>query len=66
MPLGINRSDINNGGTSIAIGSPVTLPLNFGTQATLPLNEGNPIPTSGTEKNIVNWTPSPEHFGNEI
>jgi hypothetical protein len=59
MPLGLDRSgDYRNG-------TPITLPKNFGTPITS-TPTGNPIPTSGTEQNIVNWTPDPAHFGNVI
>jgi hypothetical protein len=60
MPLGKNnQGDFRNG-------NPVTLPLNFGTQITSLTPEGNPVPTSGTEQNVVTWTPDPAHFGNDI
>lgn len=61
MPLGKNRTgDFRNG-------NPVTLPKNFGNVVTtIPANNDNPVPTAGTEKNTVNWTPSPTHFGNTI
>lgn len=66
MPLGLNRTDLNNGGTSYSNGTPITLPHNFGNPVTTPLDFGNDIPTSGTEQNKVTWAPSPSHFGNII
>jgi hypothetical protein len=67
MPLGMNRTDLNNTGTSYRNGTPVTLPLNVGTPITEPHEFGNPVPTSGTEKNVVDWqTPDPTHFGNVL
>jgi hypothetical protein len=65
MPRGLNRSDINDGGTSYRNGTPLTLPHNFGNPAP-PESFGNPIPSSGTNQNVVNWLPSPAHFGNQI
>lgn len=66
MPLGKNNVDFNSTGTSFRNGNPITLPHNFGNPVTLPVNSGNPIPSSGTNENTVDWTPSPEHFGNDI
>jgi hypothetical protein len=62
MPLGKNNTGDFRNGTAI------TLPHNFGNViTTIPANNHNPIPTSGTEKNAVNWaTPDPTHFGNTI
>lgn len=61
MPLGKNRTgDFRNG-------SPITLPHTFGNVVTtIPANNDNQIPSNGNEKNTVNWTPSPTHFGNAI
>jgi hypothetical protein len=64
MPLGINRTDLNDDGTTYKDGFPVTLPHDFGDPITLPHSFGNPVPTSGTEKNTVSWSPNPNHFGN--
>lgn len=64
MPLGINRTDLNDTGTSYKNGSPVTLPKTFGTAVTLPIDFGNDIPSDGKNENTVDWTPSPDHFGN--
>lgn len=66
MPLGLNRTDLNSTGVSFRNGTPVTEPLDFGNDVMLPHNFGNPIPSSGTNQNIVNWLPSPSYFGNEI
>ena len=60
MPEGLNRQgDFRNG-------TPITLPHDFGTDITSLTPEGNPIPTSGTEQNIVTWLPNPAHFGNPV
>lgn len=64
MPLGINRTDLNETGINYEDGTPITEPHVFGTPVALPLNVGNPIPTSGTEQNDVSWAPTPAHFGN--
>ena len=64
--LGINRTDLNDTGTTYKNGFPVTLPLNVGNPITEPMNFGNSIPSSGTNENAVDWTPSPAHFGNDI
>lgn len=66
MPLGANRTDLNDTGTTYKNGFPVTLPLNVGNPITEPHNFGNPIPSSGTNENTVDWVPSPAHFGNDI
>jgi hypothetical protein len=71
MGLGLNRTDLNNTGTSYRNGTPVTLPLDVGNdvgwQTPDPTHFGNPILTSGTEQNVVNWpTPDPTHFGNNV
>jgi len=66
MPLGMDRTDLNTSGINYRLGNPVTLPKNFGTVITNLTPEGNPIPASGTEQNVVTWTPSPAHFGNDI
>lgn len=66
-PLGANRTDLNESGTSYRDGTPVTLPKNFGQPIILPKNDGNPIPSSGTNANTVDWrTPDSTHFGNDI
>jgi hypothetical protein len=67
MPLGVNRTDLNETGTSYKDGTPVTLPLNVGNVISLPNNFGNPIPSDGKNENTVDWqTPDPTHFGNDI
>jgi hypothetical protein len=66
MPLGINRTDLNSTGKSYKNGSPITLPHAFGTSVELPVDFGNPIPSTGTNENAVNWEPTPEHFGNDF
>jgi hypothetical protein len=65
MPLGKNRTgDYRNG--NVVNWSPS--PAHFGNAVTtIPANNDNPVPTSGTEINTVNWaTPDPTHFGNPI
>ena len=53
-------------------GTPVTLPHNFGNAINLsehPESDGdfaNPEPSNLGNVNIVNWTPTPTHFGNQI
>ena len=66
MPLGANRTDLNDTGTTYKNGFPVTLPLNVGNPITEPHDFGNDIPSSGTNENTVDWSPSPAHFGNDI
>lgn len=66
MPLGLNRSDPNNGGKSFRNGSPVTLPHDFGNDVTLPHDFGNKITLPKNFGNPVTWMPSPSHFGNTI
>jgi hypothetical protein len=64
MPRGLNRSgDFRNG-------SPVTTPIDFGTDITLPHDFGNdvtwPTPDPAHFGNAVTWLPNPAHFGNII
>lgn len=70
MPRGLNRSDINNGGTSYRNGNPITLPHNFGNVIDLTTKDfGNPVdwtPDPAHFGNTVDWLPSPDHFGNDI
>jgi hypothetical protein len=71
MPLGLNRTDANvPPNTSYRNGTPVTLPKIFGNavdwQTPNPAEFGNPIPSSGTNENIVDWAPTPTHFGNTV
>jgi hypothetical protein len=69
MPLGINRTDENKSpNTSYRKGTPInTATHNFGNPVDLSTKSfGNPEPSSGTEKNNVNWSPDPTHFGNTI
>ena len=54
-------------------GSPMTLPHTFGSAVKLSVdtatdhdNFGNTIPSNGANENVVNWSPSPAHFGNSI
>jgi hypothetical protein len=63
MPLGIVRSgDFRNG-------TPIVLPHDFGNDVA-GANEpfGSPQPQSNTDmsSNVVNWVPSPAHFGNQV
>ena len=67
MPLGINRTDLNDTTHTFKDGDPVTTPIDFGTEINdvdVTYDFGNQIPTSGTEQNDVEWEPSPDHFGN--
>jgi hypothetical protein len=58
MPRGLNRQgDYRNG-------TPITLPHIFGTPITLPHEFGNIPPFD--PGNLVDWAPSPAHFGNQI
>lgn len=66
MSLGLNRTDLNKTGTSYKNGTPITLPHDFGNDVTPPVDFGNDIPSSGTNQNVVNWVPSPAHFGNSF
>jgi hypothetical protein len=64
MPRGLNRQgDFRNG-------SPVTTPIDFGTDITLPHDFGNdvtwPTPDPAHFGNAVTWLPNPAHFGNII
>jgi hypothetical protein len=64
MPLGLDRvGDYRNG-------SPITLPHDFGNdvdwQTPDPTEFGNPIPSDGTNENLVTWIPTPNHFGNPV
>jgi hypothetical protein len=64
MPLGLDRvGDYRNG-------SPITLPHDFGNdvdwQTPDPAEFGNPIPSDGTNENLVTWLPTPNHFGNPV
>lgn len=63
MPRGLNRSgDFRNG-------SPVTTPIDFGTDITLPHDFGNDVtwtPDPAHFGNAVTWLPDPAHFGNRI
>jgi hypothetical protein len=66
MALGRTRKgDFRNG-------TPITLPHNFGNVINLsahPESDGdfaNPEPSNLGNVNIVNWTPTPTHFGNQI
>ena len=54
-------------------GSPMTLPHNFGNAVNLSVdtatdhdNFGNTMPSNGGDQNVVNWSPSPAHFGNQV
>lgn len=62
MPLGKNNTG------DLRTGNPITVPHTFGNVVTtVPANTDNAVPTSGTEKNVVNWpTPDPKHFGNPV
>jgi hypothetical protein len=54
--LGINRTDLNEGGPSFRNGQLVDLAaLTFGTPVKLPLNVGNQIPSNGANVNTVDW-----------
>lgn len=69
MPLGLNRTDLNDTGITYKDGTPITEPHDFGNDVDWatpnPAHFGNPIPTSGTEQNKVTWaTLDPTHFGN--
>lgn len=67
MPLGLDRTDLNSTGTSYRGGTPVnTETIDFGNPVTTPVNFGNAIPSNGKNENVVNWAPSPSHFGNII
>lgn len=70
MPLGINRSDPNHGGTSYRNGTPInTATHTFGNVVNWspsPEHFGNPTPSDGKNNNTVTWSPTPEHFGNDI
>ena len=64
MPRGLNRQgDFRNG-------SPVTTPIDFGTDITLPHDFGNDVtwqtPDPTHFGNAVTWLPNPAHFGNII
>ena len=56
MPRGLNRTNLNTTGTSYRNGSPVTLPINFGTALIIPHDFGND----------VTWSPDPSHFGSAV
>lgn len=43
MPLGLNRTDLNETGTSYKDGTPITEPHEFGNPITLPHEFGNPV-----------------------
>ena len=66
MPLGLNRTDLNETGTSYKDGTPVTTPVTFGTPVTLPINFGNQVSLPLNVGNVVDWTPDPAHFGNNF
>jgi hypothetical protein len=69
MPRGLVRSDPNSGGKSYRDGSPVTPPIDFGTDITLPHDFGNDVnwsPSPNHFGNSVTWIPDPAHFGNKI
>jgi hypothetical protein len=62
-PRGLNRNDINDGGSSYRNGTPITEPHNFGNPAP-PDSFGNVPPFDAG--NQVTWQPSPAFFGNQI
>ncbi len=69
MPEGLVRTDANKTGTTFRDGTPVTLPVNFGTDVNLPHEFGIPLPVSDPtfNSNPVDWqTPDPAHFGNIV
>jgi hypothetical protein len=65
MPLGLDRVGDYRDGTPIN-----TITHNFGNPVTWetpdPAEFGNPIPSDGTNENLVTWLPTPNHFGNPV
>lgn len=66
MPKGLVRTDLNSTGTTYKNGTPITEPHEFGTPVTLPKSFGTAVTLPKNFGNVVNWTPSPDHFGNNF
>jgi hypothetical protein len=70
MPMGSCRDDLNQTGESFRNGSPLPNEPDEHSNPippSSPVLNSNPIPIDPAfNSNVVNWSPSPNHFGNNI
>ena len=66
MPIGLNRTDLNNTGITYNEGLLISEPVNFGNVITEPVNFGNVITEPVNFGNVISWMPNSAHFGNDL